>query len=254
MKRKRISDVGQWSNIIEIYHLQRNSKMMGCGSREKEHRTLVNRQVWSKSIMMRQILKSCLPAEEKKNGGRWWRVKCCWNWSSSWKLKNDFIWMKGKSRLEVGQWWNVVEIDHYEKNSEIIWFWWGEKDMGRWWVIKYCGNSSWWDKFYNDLVLRKRKRTSHIGKWSNIVENDDGEWNSKVVSFWWRERKHRTLVNCEILLENSVMSFIRYFCGVVDWLGFCVLCFGWLFVIESGFCRFTEDEMLVVVSASRVFL
>ena len=38
--------------------------------------------------------------------------------------------MKRKSILDVGEWWKMGEIHHYERNCKMILFWWREK-VGR---------------------------------------------------------------------------------------------------------------------------
>ena len=178
MKRKWTSDVGQWWNIVEIYHAKRNSKMIWYWWRENEHRTLVNDEILLKFIIFREILKWSDFDEENKNIGRWSMMEYCSN--SSWweKFKTDLILKKRKTTSDVGQWWNIVEIHHLQRNSKMIWFWWREKEywtlvnveillkfimmgeilkwshsekeknkIGRWSMMKYCWNSSSSEKF-----------------------------------------------------------------------------------------------------------
>ena len=164
MKRKRTSDVGQWWNIVEIHHFQRNSKMIRFWWRENEHQTLVNDEILLKFIIFREILKWSDFDEEKKNIRCWSIMKYCWNLSC------------------------------YERNSKMIWFWWREKEhqtlvndeillkfiimweilkwsdfdeeknnIRRWSMMKYCWNLS----CFREIL-----------KWSDIDEE------KKNIKYW----------------------------------------------------------------------
>ena len=148
MKRKRTSDVGQWWNIVEIYHDEKNSKM-----------------IWF-----------------------WWREK---------------------RTSDVGQWWNIVEIHDFQRNSKMIWFWWREKEH---------------QTLLNDEILLKFIMMREILKWSDFDEEKKNirRWsmmkycwnsscydrNSKMIWYWWREKEHQTLVNDEILLKFIMLREI----------------------------------------------
>ena len=60
----------------------------------------------------------------------------------------------------------------------------------------------------------KRKRTSDVGQWWNILDIYDHERNYKMISFWWREKLRGMLVNDEILLEFIMLR------GILEWCHF----------------------------------
>ena len=188
MKRTWTSDVGQWWNIVEIHHDERNSKMIWFWWRENEHQTLVNDEILLKFIMMREILKWSDFDEENKE---YWTLVNDGNiveiHHDERNSKTDLILMKRKRTSDVGQWWNIVEIHHDERNSKMIWFWWREKER---------------------LILMKRKRILDVGQCWNIVEIHHDGRNSKMIWFWWREKEHQTLVNDEILLKFIIFREI----------------------------------------------
>ena len=165
MKRKITSDVRQWWNIHEIHHRDRNPKMIHF-------------------------------YEEKKTTRRRLMMKCCWK-SSWWKqFKIDLIFMNRKATFHVGQSWNIVEIHHRERKSEMISFPWQEpqhrtpvnretllkfiifretlklphfdqdkNNIARSSVMKYRWNTSSSKKFKNDDIFIKTKRTPDVGQW-----------------------------------------------------------------------------------------
>ena len=149
MKRTRILDVGQWWNIVQIHHDERNSKLISFWWREKEHQTLVNDEILLKFIIFREILK----------------------WSE--------ILMKRKRILDVGQWWNIVEIHHDERNSKMIWFWWREKE--------------YWT-FVNDGILLKFIMMRKILKWSHSEKekNNIGRWS--MMKYCWHSSSLREIL------------------------------------------------------------
>ena len=209
MKRKRTSDVVQSWNTAEIPDGEGNSKMIWCWWRQKEHRMLFNIEILLKFIILRKIQK----------------------WSNL---------IKRKKTSHVAQWPNIVEIHHRKKNSQIGWFWWTQKehrtyvydeillkftimrkflkcfhfdqekkDIGRCSTMKYCWNSSYWPKFWNDLIWWRAEKTSDFGQWTNIHETHHDVNISKIISFWWREKEHPTLLNEEILLKLVMVREIR---------------------------------------------
>ena len=239
MKRTRTSDTAQWWNIAEIHYRHRNSKIIPFSWREKEDRTLVNHEILLKFIIMREIPTWSHFDEAKKNIAHWSMMKYSWN-SSSWeKFSNDHIFMRRKSTSDAGQRWNIVEIHHDQRNFKMISFWSREKEhrtlgnhqillkftiftellklshfdeakknIGPWWMMKYCWNSLSWENFSNDLISMTRKNTSDAGQWWNIVEIHHRKRNSETNSFWWREKQYRTFVNDEILLKFIIVRKI----------------------------------------------
>ena len=208
MNRERTSSVGEWWKIFEIPHPQRNSKIIWFFERGEEHRRWVNDEISLKFIMMREILK---------------RFHC-----DEWRKGSDF-----------GQRWNMLEIHHHEGNSKMISFWWRqkqhrtflndkalfkfvmmgelltwchfyqeEKRIARSWMLKYCWNCLWSEKFENDLILMGRKRRSEVGHRSSSVELHHGQRNSKMISFSWTEEEYQKLGNDEILLQFIILREI----------------------------------------------
>ena len=147
--------------------------------------------------------------------------------------------MKIKSTLNIAQWWNIVEIHNRERNSKMVWFSSREKVHGmlvndeirlklvivreiliwspfheernhiaRWSMMKYCRNSSSSEGYQNDLILMKRKSTSNIGRWWNIMEIHPAESNSKAIVFWPKGEERVTLLNDEILLKFIIFRQI----------------------------------------------
>ena len=153
--------------------------------------------------------------------------------------------MKRKRTSDVGQWWNIVEIHHFQMREILKWSHFDEekKNIRRWSMMKYCWNSIIFREILKwSEIFMKRKRTSNVGQWWNIVEihhrkrnskmiwfwwfwwrenehQDVGQWwniveihdfqrNSKMIRFWWREKEHQTLVNDEILLKFIIMREI----------------------------------------------
>ena len=85
-------------------------------------------------------------------------------------------------------------------------------DVGQWWNIVEIHHDGQM-KFNVEILLKfmilmKRKRTSDVGQWWNIVEIHHDERNSKMIWFWWREKEHQTLVNDEILLKFIIFREI----------------------------------------------
>ena len=77
MKRKWISVVDQWSNIVLWFHHNGNSSTISCRWREIVHGMLVNNQTLADLIIFREIVQWCHLDEEKTDIGCWSIVKHC---------------------------------------------------------------------------------------------------------------------------------------------------------------------------------
>ena len=120
IKGKETSVVGQWANISECVHCERNSTMICSRWREKGYRMLVNDKTLPNVMMLREIVQLSHLDEEKKGIRcssmiKHWRM---WWWSE--KLFNDLISMKRKRTSDVGQWSNIDECVHRQRNSSMI--------------------------------------------------------------------------------------------------------------------------------------
>ena len=226
MKRKRTSDVGQWSNIGECLHLQRNCSMISSRWREKGHRMLVNDQTLANVFIVREIVQWSHLDEEKKDIGCWSMIKH-WRMSSfSEKLFNDLISMKRKRTSDVGQWSNIGECYDDKRNCSMISSRWREKghrllandhtlanifllrevhqssrldvakkNSGCWLLSKHWRMSVSYDKVFNDLIPRSRKRTSDNTQWWKISECIHFKWDFSMILSPCREKALRMLKN-----------------------------------------------------------
>ena len=209
MKRKSTSHLGQWWNIAEIHHAHRNSKLISFSRREKVHRTSLNNETFLKLIILSEIQKSSHFHEEKKYIGRHSIMKYCWN--SSWweKLYNNSILMKIKSTSHVAQWWNIFEIHHAQRNSEMTWSWRGEK------VHRTLVNDEIFLKFIMITEIQKwlhfHAENKHIrpGQSWKILEIHHPHGNSKIISFSSIEKLHQRSVNDEILFKFILREILR---------------------------------------------
>ena len=164
MKSKRTSDVDQSSHIDECDDDERNCSMISSRWREKGHRMLVNHHTLMNVMMMREIVQWSDLDEEKKDMGCWSMMK---HWRMLWwweKLFDDFISMKRKRTSDVGQWSNIGECVHCQRNCSMISSRWREEGHRM---------------LFNDETLANVTLLREIVQWSDLAEEkkDIGCWS-----------------------------------------------------------------------------
>ena len=113
--------------MSETHHITTNSRMISFRWREKVDLMSVNHRTCVKFIILRKNLKSSYLDEVKRYMRCYQMIRDWWN-SSLWEqFYNDSISMKKRSISDVGQWWNIGEIHHDERNSKMISCWWRGK-------------------------------------------------------------------------------------------------------------------------------
>ena len=110
--------------------------------------------------------------------------------SSRWREKGHRMLRNHQTLTNLIIFREIVQWSHLDEEK---------KDIGCWSIIKHWRISLFWEKFFNDLISMKRKRTSDVAKSSNIDESHHRKRNCSMISSRWREKGHRILVNDETL-------------------------------------------------------